>query len=250
MTEQLCQRRLRLLHQVMADICSLLDQTLLSRGPSGHTLPVVVKVTSALNFFAFQGSAADSCRISQSVTHSCITQATNGMFHKSANDVNFATDEASVTERALSFVTLACFPQIQGDINCTSILRRNFGNCKGFHSFNAQLICNHKKIIMHVCARFPGSCHESFVLRQSTRPQHFAPPNILTSWLLGDKGYPLKKWLMTPLRMPSNEAKECYNDSHMSARCVIEQAISIMKMHFRCLDRSGGALQYAPARVS
>uniref|UniRef100_UPI00398E5D69 putative nuclease HARBI1 n=1 Tax=Pristiophorus japonicus TaxID=55135 RepID=UPI00398E5D69 len=223
MTEHQRLRRVRVSCQVMVDICSLLEQNLLPSGSGGHTLPVAVKVITTLNFFAtrfFQGSAADISRRSQSAAHRYVTQ-------------------------------------VQDVIDCTHVPIKAhpdhpavFVNHKGVHSLNVQLISNYKKIILHVCALSPGSCHDSFVLRQSILSQLFAPLNRLTSWLLGDKGDPLKTWLMRALRRPSNESKECYNQNQFTTRCVIEHAIGMLKMCFRCLNRFGGALQYAPARVS
>uniref|UniRef100_UPI00398F1830 putative nuclease HARBI1 n=1 Tax=Pristiophorus japonicus TaxID=55135 RepID=UPI00398F1830 len=213
MTEQQCQWRPRLSCQVIADICSFLEPVLQPRGPGGHGIPMVVKVTSTINLFisgSFQGSAADICGISQLAVHRCITQVTDAMCDKSDNFIKFATDEASVTEWVLVFATLAGFPLVQGIVDCT-----------------------------HVAIRTPHF--------QSTLSQLFAPPNILTSWLLGDNGFPLKMW---PLRRPHTEAEERYNESQIATRCVIEQTIGMLEMCFRYLDRSGGTLQYAPARVS
>uniref|UniRef100_UPI00398E33CE putative nuclease HARBI1 n=1 Tax=Pristiophorus japonicus TaxID=55135 RepID=UPI00398E33CE len=219
MTEQQCQRRLRLSRQVVADICMLLGQDLQPREAGGHALPVAVKVTTALNFFAsssFQGSEADSCGISQSAAHRYIPQITDALFNKSANYINFASDEASVTGRTLSFAAPAGFPQVQGIIDCTHVAIRSS----------------------------PPSP------RNPALPQLFTPPNRHSGWLLGDKSSPLKTWLMTPWRRPSPEAEERCNERFISTRCIREQTIGMLKMRFRCPDRSGGALQYAPARVS
>ncbi|XP_067872023.1 putative nuclease HARBI1 [Heterodontus francisci] len=64
----------------------------------------------------------------------------------------------------------------------------------------------------------------------------------INGWILRDK-----TWL---LRNPCTAAEERYNICHSSTQVTIEQAIGLLKMRVCCLDQSGGALQYAPARVS
>ena len=42
--------------------------------------------------------------------------------------------------------------------------------------------------------------------------------------LLGDSGYPLKKWLMTPYLNPSNRAEEKFNYALCSTRSAVERS--------------------------
>ena len=55
---------------------------------------------------------------------------------------------------------------------------------------------------------------------------------------------------MTPFIMPATVRKIVFNRKHTQTRSVIERTFGILKMRFRCLDRSGGTLQYGPQKVA
>ncbi|XP_067885091.1 putative nuclease HARBI1 [Heterodontus francisci] len=215
-------------------------------------MPFTLKVTVTLNFYAcgsFQASTADLFGVCQAATHHCIKVVTDILVRRANNFISFKTDNTSQTERSRGFTAIAGFPVVQGVIDCTHVVIRSpAGHSGAFinqkcHSLNVQLVCNHHKRIMQVCARHLGGCHNPYILRNSQVPALF-------SWILGDRGYPLKTCLMTPMRIPRDRAEECFNESHAATRVTIEQTIGLLQMRFRCLDRSGGSLQYAPARVS
>ena len=77
-------------------------------------------------------------------------------------------------------------------------------------------------IFLDVVCKWPGSCHEFFILRQSNIHDQFES-GPYDSNLLGDSGYPLKSWLMTPISTPSNSAEERYNIAHKKTRTVVER---------------------------
>ncbi|XP_041068236.1 putative nuclease HARBI1 [Carcharodon carcharias] len=259
LSEEECLRRLRFSKQVVSDLCNLLQQDLMPAGPGGHALPVAVKVTTALNFFAsgsFQGATGDISHISQSAVHKCIKQVTNALFARANDYICFPMDASSQNDRAMGFAAVAGFPRVQGVIDCTHIAIKAPDNQpaafnrKGYYSINVQLVTDHLHRIMQVCARFPGSCHDAFILHQSTIPPLFHSCQNFKGWLIGDKDYPLHTWLMTPLPNPRTPAELRYNESHGTTRRVIKHTIGLLKQRFRCLDRSGGPLQYSPQRVS
>ncbi|KAJ8932820.1 hypothetical protein NQ314_014405, partial [Rhamnusium bicolor] len=103
------------------------------------------------------------------------------------------------------------FSDVVGCIVCThvAIVRPNedqyiYVNRKQYHSLNVQLICDEHLKIMNVVVRFPGSAQDAHIWRQCNMAQLMETiyrenkENLF--FLLGDSGYPLRPWLLTPLR--------------------------------------------------
>ncbi|KAM7297582.1 putative nuclease HARBI1 [Ixodes scapularis] len=51
---------------------------------------------------------------------------------------------------------------------------------------------------------------------------------------------------MTPIRAPKDQPELDYNEALTKTRQVIERTFGLLKSRFRCLDKSGGFLQYRP----
>ncbi|XP_062914350.1 putative nuclease HARBI1 [Mobula hypostoma] len=261
LSEEQCIQRLRFSKAVVTEICQLLQAELQPRTRAWTALPVEVKVTVTLNFLAsgsFQAAAAaDLCHISQFAAHCCIRDVTDALYSRREDFISFPEGAEQQAERADGFAHIANFPKVQGVIDCTHVALRTphvkpelYRNHKGFHSLNVQLLCDHEQKFLMVNAMYPGSSHDAFILRQSEVPAMFQPPDCLDGWLLGDKDYPLLPWLLTPVQSPASTAQCNYNQSHRATRSLVKDAIRVLKARFRCLDRSGGALQYSPERVS
>ncbi|XP_023932329.1 putative nuclease HARBI1 [Lingula anatina] len=77
--------------------------------------------------------------------------------------------------------------------------------------------------------------------------QHFEGTDAedIPGFLLGDSSYPLCPYLMTPKANPQTDPEIKYNWAHISTRNTIERALGVLKSGRRCLDRSGGSLQYS-----
>ncbi|MGH0124673.1 UNVERIFIED_CONTAM: hypothetical protein FKN15_049089 [Acipenser sinensis] len=95
-----------------------------------------------------------------------------------------------------------------------------------------------------VIRRYSGSTHDSFIWVNCDIGDRFASGDIVDVWLLGDSGYVLQPWLLTPILHPSNRAEGLYNAAHKRERCVMEKLFGILKMRFRCIDKSRGCLLY------
>lgn len=63
---------------------------------------------------------------------------------------------------------------------------------------------------------------------------------------LGDSGYPLLPYLMTPkLNQPPGSPGASYTDAHAVARSSVERTIGVWKGRWRCLRKERG-LHYSP----
>lgn len=67
---------------------------------------------------------------------------------------------------------------------------------------------------------------------------------------LGDSGYPLQPWLLTPIdNAAPGTREELYNTLHSRARSIIECVNGILKSRFRCLLRHR-TLNYDPIKAA
>uniref|UniRef100_UPI00398EF4AB putative nuclease HARBI1 n=1 Tax=Pristiophorus japonicus TaxID=55135 RepID=UPI00398EF4AB len=238
MSEQQCFRRLRLTRQVVVDICSLLEEDLLPAGPGGHVLPVFVKVTIGLNFLAtgsLQGSAGDISRISQVDSPQ---MHKTGLFARAGNYVKFACDDTNQNKQALRFAYLAGFPQVSELVHGK---HESYDRVPSEEISSSKDLSSVRSMETYYKCESPGrkKIYE-FIL--ASQPEGHG-------WMLEDKGYGLASWLMTPLRNPLTEAEKHYNESHIATQNMVEKTIGVLKQCFRCLDHSGGSLQYHPDQV-
>ncbi|CAN7941549.1 unnamed protein product [Ixodes hexagonus] len=103
------------------------------------------------------------------------------------------------------------------------------------------IVCDADMRILAVDPRFPGATHDAFVWRGSWVRQECLAGRLLGQgeYLLGDSGYPLEPWLMTPVpgRPAATTPAGRYNKAHASMRAVVERCIGLLKSRFRCLQR-------------
>ncbi|XP_036334832.1 putative nuclease HARBI1 [Rhagoletis pomonella] len=105
-------------------------------------------------------------------------------------------------------------------------------------------------VIRAIDACHPGSTHDSFIWSMSNARQLVMTKyrdGDHNSWLLGDAGYALEPFLLTPYRKPEPRSiQHAFNKTHSSAHNIVERTIGVLKTRFRCLLRT---LQYKPQKV-
>ncbi|XP_061166251.1 putative nuclease HARBI1 [Saccostrea echinata] len=96
------------------------------------------------------------------------------------------------------------------------------------------MVCDPNFRITSLYAGWPGSCHDSRIWRTSNLCQKFET-GMCDGILLGDSGYPLTKYLMTPYLAPRTVSEERFNASLCRTRVLIEQTFGILKRKFQAL---------------
>lgn len=124
-----------------------------------------------------------------------------------------------------------------------------FVNRKNFHSINVMAVFNSNLKFLNLVAKWPGSSHDAFVFSNSVLCQMFENGNINRGCLVVDSAYPLKNHLLTPVLNPSNPMRRHTMMPTLKPGPPIERAFGILKMRFRCIDRSGGTLLFRPREL-
>ena len=154
------------------------------------------------------------------------------------------------------FYGIAGFPKVIGAIDGTLIPIRTPAKeehlyvChKGYHAINVMAVCDADLKFTNLVAKWHGSAHDSAVFNSSMLQVHLETTER-EGWLLGDRGYGIQPYLMTPLipEKVSTQAEENYQRSHTKTRNVVERSFGVLKQRFRCLDFSGGIMQFSPSR--
>ena len=111
-------------------------------------------------------------------------------------------------------------------------------NRKGWPSINTLAVCDANKMFMYLYAKWPGSANDKRVFKNSILGRSngsFCPPG---SFLLGDAGFTLCNYVLTPYigRGRLGEVETNFNHKHSQSRMVIEHAFGELKARWRaCL---------------
>ena len=92
-------------------------------------------------------------------------------------------------------------------------------------------VCDHKLRITQLVNRWPGSANDNTVFCDSRLCARFAAGQM-KGYLLGDKGYGIKPYLMTPFADPGTPAERRFNASHAQVRNCIERAFGVLKQRW------------------
>ncbi|XP_050507518.1 putative nuclease HARBI1 [Diabrotica virgifera virgifera] len=191
----------------------------------------------------------------------CIDEVTEVIYgHITPNWIKFPNSEHSRNTVSNGFRRRYNFPQCLGAIDCTHIAiispPENYPALpyycrKGYYSINCQIVVDSKYNILNMNARFPGSTHDSAIWQASNIKTIMENLYIggANYFLIGDSGYPLQPFLLTPFENPQENTPESnYNYHFIRSRNVVEKLNGVLKSRFRCLLKHR-ALNYNPIKA-
>lgn len=211
-----------------------------------HAVMAQQKVLLTLRFYAtgnFLQAVGDLSGIDKSTASRIIwnvTRAIASLYHRY---IKMPEAEEEIREISQQFYNIARFPKCVGALDCTHVKIVSPGgdnaeiyrNRKGFFSFNVQAICDAKCTFQDVVCRWPGASHDSHIFANSQIRAKFERGDFGESVLVGDSGYGIKKYLITPLANPQTRGEQLFNESLIRTRNCIERKFGQWKRRFPIL---------------
>ena len=241
--------RYRVNKEIANDLCALLHDDLQRSTRRSRSLPVTLQILVTLKYFAtgtFQQGNADLHGLHRTTVSRTIHRVAAAMCRHRHEYIKFPQTQMELQQVKEGFYDMSDFPNVLGAVDGSLIPifapkkdEHLFVCRKGYHALNIQGICKANMAFTNILAKYPGSTHDAYIWSSSEISFMFETGQIEDGWLLGDSGYPLQPWLLTPLLNPHGRGEEVYNRRHKTARCVIERAFGLLKMRFRCLHDTG-----------
>lgn len=193
---------------LFAELCNIFDSKRVPRGKFYSPKFDLLCLLSYLASGSFMFLTGKIAGLSISTCHRCIHRAMKVVASKFKDYVKFPEDLRDVQERfhakyGISRI-IGCVDGTHIPIQRPSIENAEIFRCrKGYFSINVQAICGPNNTFYDVVIRWPGSTHDSRIFENSSIYTALEQRQI-EGVLLGDSGYPLKFFCVTPYRNPSN----------------------------------------------
>lgn len=192
---------------------------------------------------SFQAVTADFIGVHKSTASRIIKLVSRELALLRPIYINFPETAAEREVVCQQLYLIAKFPKCIGALDCTHVRIKSPGgnnaevyrNRKGYFSMNVQLICDAELRIQNLVCRWPGSSHDSTIFIHSAVKGRFERGDFGDYILLGDSGYPLRTYLVTPLLDPRDRGEELYNEAQIRTRNCIERTNGVWKNRFPVL---------------
>ena len=213
---------------------------------TGCSIPAHFQLLTAVMYFAtgsFQLCLADCSGMSAASVCKIVRSISTVLCSLAPIYIKFP-EPADIPDLTKNFFAIAGMPGVFGCIDGSyiNIVSPGGNNAelyrsrKGRFAINVMAICDHNLVFRNVISSWPGSVHDSRVFDNSRVCMLLEEGNY-SGYLLGDSGYPCRKYLMTPLLAPTTEKEHRYNSAHIRTRNLIERAFGVLKRRFGILNK-------------
>ncbi|KAK5648276.1 hypothetical protein RI129_003168 [Pyrocoelia pectoralis] len=239
-------RRFRLTKQCCLNILPLIEETLEYPNNRNNSVSPMNQLLTTLRFYASAGhliTTADFAGMHVSTASRVIARVSDALAGLRLHYINMPETANESTTVKNDFFEIAAFPRVIGVIDGTHIKIQTpggedgeiFRNRKAYFSLNIQAIGNANLQIMDLVVRWPGSTHDSTIFNNSRIRARIENGEFPNSFLLGDSGYPLRSYFLTPLANPVTRGEQLYNEAHIRTRNSIERLFGNWKRRFPVL---------------
>lgn len=239
--------RFRLSKNSVRFVLNLIEDRIRPLTARNKSLSAMNQLLIALRYYAcgsFQIVIGDSFGITKATVSRIVHKVSDAIARLRNVFIKMPRSLRERRETCADFYNVARFPNVIGVIDGSHIRLQSpggptaetFRNRKGYFSLNIQVVCNAQLKIMDVVARWPGSSHDSHIFDNSLLRARFENNEFEEKYLLGDSGYPCRRYLLTPLNNPETEAERRYNSAHIKTRNTIERTFGVLKRRFPCLS--------------
>ncbi|KAJ8914311.1 hypothetical protein NQ315_011298, partial [Exocentrus adspersus] len=239
-------RRFRLTKPTVIAVLELLEDQLEFDNDLNNSVSPVNQLLTGLLFYAssaHQINIGDIMRMDQGTVSRIISKVSQSIASLRNRFIKMPSTPQEIITCQNNFYRIARFPRVIGCVDGTHIKIRSpggddgeiFRNRKHYFSINVQLVCNSDVEITNIVARWPGSAHDATIFNSSRLRVRFEAGEFGNGILLGDSGYPLRSYLLTPLGNPGAPAEQLYNEAQIRTRNCIERTNGVLKRRFPAL---------------
>lgn len=190
----------------------------------------------------YQSGVAIDVGVERSTVCKTFSSVLDKIVEKSDNWIKFPSNLEDMDQAKADWASKFRIPTAIGAIDCTHVHIQKpsqFGdeyiNRKGKTTINVQMTCDANEKITSVDAQWPGSVHDSRIWRLSG-VQEVVRRYDGDVCLLGDSGYGITPWLLTPFDEVRNPRERNFNLTHAQERVIIERVFGQMKRRFPILS--------------
>lgn len=212
-----------------------------------HAISATTQLYAALRFYAtgsFFLTAADLIGISEPAVCYIVLRVSKAIASLKNEYIKFPDSPEERKEVHEEFYRIGPgFPTVLGAIDCTHVRIAGPGgshgeiyrNRKHFFSINVQSVSGPRLEFYDIVARWPGSTHDSFIFNQSSLKERLERGDFGNIVIVGDGGYAVEKYMMTPYRNPTTQAEKHFNKIQSKTRNPVERKYGVWKRRFPCL---------------